>query len=597
MARCSVRYSICPVLPEAHQYEVCLTVERPDPEGQCFDLPAWIPGSYMIREFARHIMSIRAEHKGQAVALHKLDKHTWQAAPVKGTLTLTYRVYAWDLSVRGAHLDQSHAFFNGSSVFLRVLGQDDEPCSVTIQLPQGADYRAWRVATTLPVQKVRSNGSGEYLAAHYLQLIDHPVEMGQFQWLEFEVCGVPHAIAVTGRVEFNAERLCADVQRICEAQIRLFEPNGEAPFSRYLFLLTVVGDGYGGLEHCDSTALICGRDDLPRHDEMVSTHGQPLREGYRTLLGLISHEYFHAWNVKRIRPLDLMQDDLSEENYTRLLWVFEGFTSYFDDLALVRTGLVTHDEYLTMLARTISGVWRGAGRHLQSVAESSFDAWIKYYRQDENAPNAIVSYYTKGSLIALAMDLMIRRKSLGEQGLEDVMRQLWQNFGQTGQGVTEDALLQILQDVHGDSMAEFVATCVNSCEDPPLAELLFNFGIEMSWRNSDRMPWLGCKLVADGAEVKIAQVMSGSPAERAGLSAGDMLVALDGLRVTANNQEKALMRLREGQLHQVHAFRRDELLCVDVVPDAPKAEQCVLSLRSPVDLPIRKLRQAWMGAH
>ena len=402
-------YTIVPTDPGLHLFEVTLTIARPAPDGQIVSLPAWIPGSYMIREFARNIVQIRAESEGRKLRLTKLDKHSWRAARCNGPLTLVYQVYAWDLSVRAAHLDHTHGFFNGTSVFLKVHGKETLPHVVDICPPEGEAFAHWRVATSLPEHKARRHRFGTYIAQDYDELIDHPVEMGEFTLIRFDAHGVPHEMAITGRVpNLDTERLAADLKAICEQQIALFEPTTKrAPMERYVFLTLAVGDGYGGLEHRASTALICSRADLP-----VKGHPQ-MTDGYRGFLGLCSHEYFHTWNVKRIKPAVFAPYDLAQENYTPLLWLFEGFTSYYDDLTLVRAGRIDAQAYLGLLAKTLNAVLRGSGRLKQSVADSSFDAWTKYYRQDENAPNAIVSYYQKGALVALLFDLTIRAQTKG----------------------------------------------------------------------------------------------------------------------------------------------------------------------------------------
>ncbi|MGH8809345.1 MAG: M61 family metallopeptidase, partial [Noviherbaspirillum sp.] len=412
----AIHYMISPKDPAAHLYEVTLTVANADPDGQVFSLPAWIPGSYMIREFARNIVRIHAESAGRNVPLKKLDKHTWQAAPCDGRIVLRYEVYAWDLSVRAAHLDPTHGFFNGTSMFLSVHGQESFPHVVDIRRPDGAAYKAWRVATSLPELDAKRYGFGTYVAADYDELIDHPVEMGTFELASFKAHGVPHDVVITGHVpNLDMARLTADLKKVCETQIALFEPRSKrAPMNRYVFMTLALGDGYGGLEHRASTALICSRADLPAKGQ------KEMSDGYRTYLGLCSHEYFHTWNVKRIKPAVFAPYDLRAEGYTSLLWLFEGFTSYYDDLMLVRSGVIDEAEYLKLIAKTVNGVLRGSGRTKQSIADSSFDAWTKYYRQDENSPNAIVSYYTKGSLVGLALDLTIRAETKGRKSLDDV---------------------------------------------------------------------------------------------------------------------------------------------------------------------------------
>jgi predicted metalloprotease with PDZ domain len=558
----SVQYAIRPASPAAHLFHVICRVERPDPQGQLFMLPAWIPGSYMIREFARNIVRISAVAGDRKVPIQKLDKHTWRAAPVKGALEVACEVYAWDLSVRAAHLDESHGFFNGPSVFLLPIGHEHAPCSVDILPPAGTRYSGWKVATGLrPARGTRRSGFGTYVAQDYDELIDSPVEMGEFELGRFDVLGVPHEIAVTGRVpKLDKKRLMTDLARVCEQQIRLFEPRSKkAPFARYTFMTLAVGDGYGGLEHRNSSALICKRDDLPFEGMKEAT------SGYRTFLGLASHEYFHSWNVKRIRPAAFVPYDLTRENHTRLLWAFEGFTSYYDDLLLARAGLLTEAQYLETLASTLTTVMQRTSRLKQSVAESSFDAWIKYYRQDENAPNSVVSYYQKGSLVALALDLTIRSETNGRKSLDDVMRLLWRRYKDAGAdyaGVDEDGVLAAAEEATGLALQRVLREWTEGMRDPDFERLLAPLGIVFERRPSLDKPHftlLGCTIVA-GGEAKITHVYDGSPAQAVGLSGGDVLIALDGLRVTADSIDKRLARYQPGDTIELHAFRRDEMM-------------------------------------
>lgn len=596
--RAPVRYTITPVHPEAHLFEVRLTLDRPDPAGQCFALAAWIPGSYLIRDFARHVVRIAATADGKPAALEKLDKHTWQCAPLPPRtrrLLLRYEVYAWDQSVRGAHLDPTHGFFNGSSVFLRVLGREDAPCLVDIRPPAGARYRDWQVATTLaPAAGVAGAaaawGFGVHRANDYDELIDHPVEMGRFMLARFGVAGVPHDIAISGRHTCDTARLVADLRRICAWQIRLFHgPRGKPPFSRYLFLVTAVGDGYGGLEHRASSALLCARNALP------SPAMDKLTDAYRGFLGLCSHEYFHAWNVKRIQPAAFQPFDLARENYTTLLWAFEGFTSYYDDIALVRSGAIDADSYLELIGKTLAGVQRGAGRLKQSVAESSFDAWIKYYRQDENTPNAVVSYYAKGSLIALALDLTLRSRSAGRVSLDDLMRELWKRHGETGRGVAKGDIPRLAERISGLRLAHLFRAWVHGTRDLPLAGLLKTVGIELQWESAASVPDLGVRSAVEGADLKLTAVLDGGPAQAAGLSAHDVLVAIDGLRVGRDNLDALLGRYRGGDEVEVHAFRRDELMRFRVRLGDPPRDSAKLRIAAKASKAALALRKAWIG--
>jgi predicted metalloprotease with PDZ domain len=585
----AIHYTIRPSDPHAHLFEVTLRIADPDRAGQRLRLPVWIPGSYMIREFARHLEGVAARLGSRSVKIRKENKNTWlcdrlgEAAP--DPLEVTYRVYAWDLSVRAAHLDASHGFFNGTSVFLAVAGREAEACSVDILPPDGDSYSRWRVATTLPVARgaggARLLGFGRYEAHDYDELIDHPVEMGTFELGSFVVGGCRHEIALTGRTDVDFDRLTRDLKPICRAQIALFEPKRRrAPVDRYLFLTMAVGDGYGGLEHRASTALLCSRQSLP-YSGMA---GVP--EAYQTFLGLASHEYFHTWNVKRIKPARFEPYDLQQENYTSLLWIFEGFTSYYDDLILRRAGTITTEAYLRTLQRAIRSVQAAPGRRLQSVAESSFDAWIKYYRQDENTPNAVVSYYVKGSLVALCLDLTIRAMTRSRRSLDDVMRLLWQRYGMAGRGkavagsgaaagpgglgLGEEEFPELLQEATGLDLSAQIARWAYGTAELPLAECLKPFGISVGREAAgEALSWLGARTTLQHSDMVIQHTLRDGPAARAGLSAGDRLVAVDGLRCDEASMKAVLARRKPGSAVRVHAFRRDELIEVTVVLAAP----------------------------
>ncbi|HVL76526.1 MAG TPA: M61 family metallopeptidase [Noviherbaspirillum sp.] len=592
----TVRYAIGIKDAAAHLFEVVIAVSNSNPAGQTFSLPAWIPGSYMIREFARNIVCIEAACGNTRIPLSKLDKHTWRAAPCSGELLVRYEVYAWDLSVRAAHLDQTHGFFNGTSVFLRVHGQEHLPHVVDLRQPEGDMFAGWRVATSLPELKARRYGFGTYIAGDYDDLIDHPVEMGTFALATFNAHGAAHDVVITGRVpNLDMARLSADLKKICEAQIALFEPKSRrAPVRRYVFMTLAVGDGYGGLEHRASTALICSRGDLPVKGQ------KEMSDGYRTYLGLCSHEYFHTWNVKRIKPAVFAPYELAAETYTSLLWLFEGFTSYYDDLMLVRSGVIDEQAYLKLVAKTVNGVLRGSGRTRQSVAESSFDAWTKYYRQDENAPNAIVSYYAKGAVIGLALDLTIRAETRGRRSLDDAMRLLWQRYGRDfyeggGRGVTEAEAESVFEEVAGIRLRRFFDRYVRGTEDLPLAKLLQPFGVSWSDKRKTNKASLGVRTARDGNDCKLANVYEGGAAHLAGLSAGDILVALDGIRVTASNLDALLGRYAVGQTVEAHAFRRDELIRFSVALLGDEAPQVSLSIESKPTLAAR-MRAGWLGS-
>jgi predicted metalloprotease with PDZ domain len=601
------RYRIAPIDLDAHLFEVRCGIDEPAASGQRFVLPIWIPGSYLVREFARHFVAVRAEAGGSPVPITKEAKDTWRVAPCVGPLTVIAKVYAFELSVRTAYLDRLRGYFNGPAVFLCPEGRANAPCVIEIVAPEVAPGSPWRVATTLPRADAAEFGFGTYRASSYDELIDHPVEMAPFALVSFEAGGARHDIAVTGRIHADLERVAQDLRRVCQWQIDLFagESAGRAPFERYLFQVAAVGEGYGGLEHRSSTSLLCRRDELP------APGARRISDGYRTFLGLASHEYFHCWNVKRIKPAAFAPYDLARENYTRALWAFEGITSYYDDLALVRSGVIDPPSYLELLGRAITTVLRTPGRHVQSVAESSFDAWIKFYRPDENTPNAVVSYYAKGSLIALALDLTLR---LSGSSLDALMRALWTRYGATGLGVPEGAVATVASELAASALDEFFARYVDGTEDLPLETLLARFGITLRLRvaesdadrggkagkrpaGDDAHPpcWLGVK-IARGPETRLQHAYAGGPAERAGLAGGDVVVAIDRLRATSDTIADLLARRRAGDTVTVHAFRRDELIVADLTfAEAPR-DTCWLTLAAKVDAETRLRRDAWLPA-
>jgi predicted metalloprotease with PDZ domain len=522
----SYRIDVADAHAHAHLFRVTLSVPAPAAE-QRLSLPVWIPGSYLVREFARHLSALEARQGDAPVVLEQIDKASWLArCRGRTALTVTCLVYAFDTSVRAAFLDANRGFFNGTGTCLRVEGREAEPHRLQI----GTLPRGWLVATALRGLKLDAAGRGVYEAADYDELVDHPVELGHFWRGRFEAGGVPHEFVVAGALpDFDGERLLADTRRLCEAQIAFWHgpaarrhgAKGKPPFERYVFLLNTVEDGHGGLEHRASTALIASRRDLPQRGRAETG------DGYVNLLGLISHEYFHTWNVKRLRPAEFARVDYTRENYTRLLWFFEGFTSYYDDLFLLRTGLVDAPRYLRLLAKTVNGVLATPGRQVQSVAEASFDAWVKYYRGDENTPNATISYYTKGALVGLALDLALRADG---GSLDEVMRRLWGTSG--GGPIDEAAIAAALAASGGRSYAKELATWVHGTGELPLPALLRETGVDWQSQPAATAQRLGLR-VAESAltGVKATHVLRGGAAERAGIAAGDELFALAGWRL------------------------------------------------------------------
>ncbi|MGQ0709257.1 MAG: M61 family metallopeptidase [Rhodoferax sp.] len=514
---------------QAHLYTVTLTLARSQRQ-QVLSLPVWIPGSYLVREFSKHLQGLQAWQDGRALAITQRDKCSWRLDNRRtSAIELRYQVWALDPSVRTAWLDLERAFFNGTSLLLRPEGLPAHPCLLSIDAPRHAPQ--WTLSTALEPQQVDARGFGTYTAPDYDHLVDCPVEMGPLWSGEFSVSGVPHRLVVNGApAGFDGQRLLADTQRICETQWRLWHPErftGGAQrrgktagaFRHYQFQLWAVHEGWGGLEHRHCTALIAPRDDLPRLPspwEAPPKPTAPRPEGQVRLLGLISHEYFHTWNVKRLRPAEFAHYDYQQENYTELLWFFEGFTSYYDDLLLRRAGLIDDATYLGLLTKTVNSVAQTPGQRVQSVAQASFDAWVKYYRPDDNSPNASVSYYTKGALVALCLDLRLRQE--GRTSLDQVLHALWQRC--QGGPMREQDLREVLQELAGRSYTPELQAWVHGTDDLPVSELLRAHGVAVLEEPVGLEQRLGLRL-QPGAGLRIRHVLRGGAAEQAGFNPGD----------------------------------------------------------------------------
>ena len=582
----------------AHQFKVTLTVADPAPEQQ-LSLPAWIPGSYMVREFARHLSRLEARQGTRACPLVQLSKDRWSVATAgRGALVVTYLVYAFDASVRTAWLSEDRGFFNGTSLCLAVEGRTAEPHRVELrQLPAG-----WDVATGMrrvdagatarkPAKgaKARPARTQVFESADYDELADHPFELGPFWRGEFTSGGAVHEFVVSGAwPQFDGARLLADAKRICDEEIRFWHGGDKPPFARYVFMLYATEDGYGGLEHRASTALIAARKDLPRLGVASSS------DGYVTLLGLISHEYFHTWNVKRLKPAEFLPYDYTQENYTELLWFFEGFTSYYDDLFLLRSGLIDAARYVKLIGRAFNGVRQSPGQHVQSVAEASFDAWVKYYRSDENTPNSSVSYYTKGSLVALRLDLALRAG--GKATLDDVMRALWRDA--PGGAVTEELILKTVARLGGKALAAELRDWVHQRGELDVLPALARVGVEPDVEALNLATELGVRL-SEGpiSGIQVKAVLAGGAGAEAGLSAGDEILAVDGWRV--RRLDDALAWIRTGAAFELLVVRQQRVRTLRVAERADyrrsDAASRGLKLSAATNAATLARRNGWLG--
>lgn len=561
----AIQYTVWPADLQGHRFQVKLHIANPDPDGQVVQMPAWIPGSYLIRDFSKHIESIEAFTTGDSqkkLVLERINNDQWLLPKVSGAVDILTTVYAFDSSVRAAYLDTERAFFNATSLCLTVRGQENIPCSLAIVSPEDAFADHWTVQTTLRAAKTDSRGFGFYLAQNYDDLIDHPVALGEFQIVRWSSNNTTHSMAIQGCIHpIDTARLASDLQAICSSTINLFEPKTKrAPFTNYLFLVNAVLNGYGGLEHRNSTALLCRRDQIPQKSI-------PLDEAsYREFLGLCSHEYFHAWLVKRIQPKTFQPYVLSNRNHTRLLWLFEGFTSYYDDLQLLRSQRIDLATYLKLVADNWNSILRGPGRLKQSLADSSFDAWTKYYQADENTPNAVVSYYGKGALLALGLDLQIRAFSKNRKSLDDLMRLIWQQHGVTLDGISEDGLDHLISNLLGSGFSkiwrDIKSRYIFGTEDIPIQKWISSKLISVQTKTQTKLEkiklQLGMRHTEANGWLKITHVLDGGAAQVAGLAPGDLLANINGQRITNARWDKVLNSLAESQDISI-AFYRDDL--------------------------------------
>jgi predicted metalloprotease with PDZ domain len=560
----AIQYTVWPADLHGHRYQVKLHIANPDPEGQVLQMPAWIPGSYLIRDFSKHIESIEA-HSVQTkkkLPLERINNDQWCLPKVSGAIEVLTTIYAYDPSVRAAFLDTERAFFNASSLCLEVKGQSDLPCSLAIAPPESEFAAHWSIQTTIRSVKTDGRGFGFYLALNFADLLDHPVAMGEFQLIDWDSHGTPHAMAIQGCIHpVDAKRLAQDLQAICNCTISLFEPKTQqVPFARYLFLVNAMLNGYGGLEHRNSTALLCRRDQIPQQDA-------PLDEtSYREFLGLCSHEYFHAWLVKRIQAKAFQPYDLSQRNHTRLLWLFEGFTSYYDGLQLFRSKRIDLSAYLGLVANNWNAILRGPGRNKQSLADSSFDAWTKYYQADENTPNAVVSYYGKGALLALGLDLQIRAFSKNQKSLDDLMRVIWKKHGVTLEGITENGLDELMIEAIGTNFsktwAEMKSRYIFGTEDIPIQKWISSKLVSVKPKTQSKLEkiklQLGMRHTDANGWLKVTHVFDGGVFQLAGLAPGDILASINGQRITGSRLDKVLGGLTEDE--NIHfCFYRDDL--------------------------------------
>jgi predicted metalloprotease with PDZ domain len=552
-----VAYRLSMLEPHSHLFEVEMRIAS---GGETVDLvmPSWTPGSYLLREFPRNVQDFTAtDDAGHPLAWSRTDKNGWRVEMEgAGDLRVSYRVYANELTVRTSHLDASHGYVNGASVFMFVRGREAEPVTLDVEAPPG-----WKTTTALPAE-----GKSRFRAADYDQLVDSPLEIGEHLLLEWEQSGRPHRYAVWGSGNLDPDRLIADTRRIIATCERFF---GDLPYASYTFILHLLPDGRGGLEHRDSCSLQADR---------WAFEG----EAYENFVALVAHEFFHVWNGKRIRPEPLGPFDYTRENYTRSLWVVEGLTTYYTELILRRAGLVTPERFLARLAESITRFRALPGRHRQTLADSSFDSWIRFYRPDEHTPNAQISYYQKGALVGMLLDLELRRRTGNERSLDDLMRLLWERYGAVDEGYPEagaGSVEALASELSGSDLSPLFDRWIRGTDELEYERSLTAAGLAFG-RDPGSEPRpaapptirrppdpvvlearLGVRVREQGGRLRIAHVLSDTPGWRAGLNAADELVALDGLRISSTAElANRVWAEEEGSEVLMAVFRRDQLL-------------------------------------
>ncbi|MGB3651548.1 MAG: M61 family metallopeptidase [Rivularia sp. (in: cyanobacteria)] len=548
LAASSIDYQVAMPNPQNHLFEVTLHLKDYSSSSLDLKMPVWTPGSYLVREYAKQLQDFSAWSDGKALTWRKIGKNHW-VVDTEGVseVTVNYRIFANELTVRTNHLDATHGYFNGAALFFRIPEFDKQPIRVSIQTPRPQ----WQVTTALAAVEENT-----FVAKDFDTLVDSPFEIGTHELYDFEVMGKPHQLAIWGKGNVKVEPLIEDIKKIIEVEAQMF---GGLPYERYLFLLHLSAQSFGGLEHKDSCSLIYRR------------FGFSDREKYERFMQLVAHEFFHLWNVKRIRPKELEVFDYDQENYTPSLWFCEGTTSYYDLLIPLRAGIYDVRSYLNNLSKEITRYETTPGRKVQPVSESSFDAWIKLYRQDANSPNSQISYYLKGEMITLLLDLLIRDRHNNQRSLDDVMLKLWQQFGKDEIGYTAEELKQVIESVAGTDLTDFFQRYIHGREDLPFNEYLQPFGFKLV-ADTNEEPFLGIKVVSNNAKESIKFVETDSPAEIAGIDAGDELLAIDGIKVTGQLSER-LKDYQPQDTIEVTVFHQDELCTYSVTLAEPRANK------------------------
>ena len=544
-----VNYKLKMTNPQSHYFEVEMILEGLTDKQIEVKMPVWAPGSYLVREFSKNVNQVLAFDENKvAIKTVKTAKNTWQLQnALKGKrISITYQVYAFELSVRTSFLDLTHGFVSGSGVFMYVSNHQNLPGQIEI-----TPYREFNVVSTaLPKAKisVSSDSNKTFDFSNYDHLIDCPIEIGNQVEFQFMAAGVKHTVAMYGDGNYDIEKLKVDMPKVIEAETQVF---GENPNKEYLFIVHNVVDGQGGLEHMNSTTLSVNR---------WSYSGAE----YLGFLNLVAHEYFHLWNVKRFRPIELGPFDYDKENYTSLLWVMEGFTSYYDELIMRRAGFMSQEEFVSKMQNTINYVEGSVGSRVQSVAHSSFDAWIKAYRPNENSSNTTMTYYSRGQIIAAIFDVLIVDKYKGKKCLDDFMRFVYIKYAkELNRGISDKEFKMELEKFLEMDLTTFYAKYIDGTEIIPYGEYFSKVGIDVTYTGTKR-PSFGASVKQEGGNVIVKSVRSGSSAEKAGISVNDEIIACNGFRVDQGSLEGTMNALKENEQVELLINRDDILFSTNV---------------------------------
>ena len=560
--------------PASHLFEVTFKIENWRSDTLDLKMPVWTPGSYLVREYAQHLQEFKASSARSLLTSHKLGKNHWQVATAGvEEIEIGYRIYANDLTVRTNHLDSTHGYFNGAALFFFIPGFENRQIQVEIVPPQ-AD---WQVSTTLSPVMGKEN---TFLAPNFDTLVDTPVEIGTQQVAEFEVLGKPHAYAIWSQGNVDIPKLIADTSKIIEVEAEMF---GGLPYEQYLFLLHLSGSGYGGLEHKDCCTL-----NYPRF-------GFRDREKYERFLQLVAHEFFHLWNVKRIRPHALETFNYERESYTTSLWFCEGTTSYYDVLIPLRAGIYDRKTCLKNLSKDLNRYLNTIGRTVQPLGESSYDAWIKLYRRSEYSDNNQISYYLKGQFVTLLIDLLIRAKHQNKRSLDDVMRLMWERFGKSERGFSEAQLRDTIAEVADENLDYFFTRYVETTDELPFDDYLNPFGLYLKTVAESDAPYLGIKVQSENNREVITFVAARSPAALAGIDAKDQLLAIDGIKVDAQSLSERLKDYQAKDTIQVSVFHQDELKTLNVTLAQPQSNRYELAVKDNLSEQQQQNLCGWLG--